>query len=190
MLLYLPAGGFDAESERLAVWLAAQAAIAVENARLHHVVQHQAVMDELTGLVNRRRFMAAAEHEIACMSRTMPPALILADLRRLQARQRPLRDIRSVTFPQSFARALGEHVRDVDIAARLGGEEFAVLLPETHLDGALARRLRHALDRAPLLVRGGAEIAATASLGVAQLVEGEAWSRSCDCRQRPVQGES
>ena len=43
MVLYPPTGGFDPESQRLAVWLAAQAAIAVENARLHDVVQRQAV---------------------------------------------------------------------------------------------------------------------------------------------------
>jgi diguanylate cyclase (GGDEF)-like protein len=175
MLLYPPAGGFDPESERLAVWLAAQAAIAVENARLHHVVQRQAVTDELTGLVNRRRFMAALEHEISRASRTMPPSLILADLDDFKLVNdrygHPIGD----ALLQSFARSLGEHVRDVDIAARLGGEEFAVLLPETHLAGsaAVARRLRHSIDRVPLLVRGGAEITATASFGVAELVEGE-----------------
>ena len=59
MLLYPPPSGFDAESGRLAAWLASQAAIALENAHLHHAVQRQAVTDELTGLVNRRRFMTA-----------------------------------------------------------------------------------------------------------------------------------
>ena len=48
----------------LAEWLAAQASIALENARLHQVVREQAVTDELTGLVNRRRFVEALEGEI------------------------------------------------------------------------------------------------------------------------------
>jgi diguanylate cyclase (GGDEF)-like protein len=175
MLLYPPAGGFDQESERLAVWLAAQAAIAVENARLHHVVQRQAVTDELTGLVNRRRFMAALEHEIARTSRLLAPSLILADLDDFKLVNDRFGHPVGDALLQAFARALEQHVRDVDIAARLGGEEFAVLLPETDLEGAaaVARRLRRSLSRVPLIVRGGVEITATASLGVAQLVEDE-----------------
>src|SRR5262249_24933597 len=51
-----PAGGFSADTTALAEWLASQAAIALENARLHHVIRRQAFTDELTGLVNRRRF--------------------------------------------------------------------------------------------------------------------------------------
>jgi diguanylate cyclase (GGDEF)-like protein len=176
MLLYPPSGGFDGESERLAVWLAAQAAIAVENARLHHVVQRQAVTDELTGLVNRRRFMAALEHEIARTSRAAPPSIILADLDDFKLVNDRFGHPVGDAALQAFARALGNHVRDVDIAARLGGEEFAVLLPETPLHGAsaVAQRLQRSLVRVPLLVRGGREITVTASIGVAELQEGEA----------------
>ena len=175
MLLYAPAGGFDPEAERLAAWLASQAAIALENARLHHVVQHQAVTDELTGLVNRRRFMSALGTEIGRTTRTMPPSLILADLddfKRVNDRfGHPIGD----ELLQSFADALREHVRDIDIPARLGGEEFGVLLPETTLEGAhaVAQRLQEFLTTSPLLVVGGQEIRTTASFGVAQLAEGE-----------------
>ena len=68
-----------------------------------------------------------------------------------------------------------ECVRDIDIPARLGGEEFAVLLPETPLAGAVAvaERLQRLLTRSPLLERDGRSIGATASFGVAELVEGE-----------------
>ncbi len=175
MLLYSSAGGFDAEAERLAVWLASQAAIALENARLHHVVQRQAVTDELTGLVNRRRFMSALGHEIGRTTRTMPPSIILSDLddfKRVNDRfGHPIGD----ELLQSFADALREHVRDIDIPARLGGEEFAVLLPETSLHGAcaVAERLQQFLATSPLLVGKSGDIRTTASFGVAQLVEGE-----------------
>jgi diguanylate cyclase (GGDEF)-like protein len=64
----------------------------------------------------------------------------------------------------------GAVVRNIDVVARLGGEEFAVLLPDTGADTALlvAERLRHALDRAP---EGAARIEAgyTVSIGVATL---------------------
>ena len=175
MLLYPPAGGFDAEAERLAVWLASQAAIALENARLHHVVQRQAVTDELTGLVNRRRFMSALGNEIGRASRTVPPSIILSDLddfKRVNDRfGHPIGD----ELLQSFADALREHVRDIDIPARLGGEEFAVLLPETPLEGAraVAQRLQEFLATSPLLVVAGRDIRTTASFGVAELDEGE-----------------
>ena len=175
MLLYPTRSGFDAASERLATWLASQASIALENARLHHVVQVQAVTDELTGLVNRRRFMTALETETARPSRVRPPSLILADLddfKRVNDRfGHPIGD----ELLQEFARALLEHVRDIDISARLGGEEFAVLLPETPLDGAsaVAERLQRYLAATPLVVKDGHSIHATASFGVAELVEGE-----------------
>lgn len=175
MLLYPPADGFDAEAERLAAWLASQAAIALENARLHHVVQRQAVTDELTGLVNRRRFMSALGHEIGRTTRGLPPAIIFADLddfKRVNDRfGHPTGDL----LLQSFAAALREHIRDIDIPARLGGEEFAVLLPETTLEGAraVAERLQQFLATAPVLAGSGLEIRTTASFGVAQLIEGE-----------------
>jgi diguanylate cyclase (GGDEF)-like protein len=175
MLLYPPARGFDAEAERLAAWLASQAAIALENARLHHVVQRQAVTDELTGLVNRRRFMSALGHEIGRTTRTMPPAIIFADLddfKRVNDRfGHPTGDV----LLQAFAVALREHIRDIDIPARLGGEEFAVLLPETTLEGAraVAERLQRFLATSPILSGRGRDIRTTASFGVAQLIEGE-----------------
>jgi diguanylate cyclase (GGDEF)-like protein len=175
MLLYPTRSGFDAEAERLATWLASQASIALENARLHHVVQVQAVTDELTGLVNRRRFMTALETETARTSRVRPPSLILADLddfKRVNDRfGHPVGD----ELLQAFARAVLEHVRDIDIPARLGGEEFAVLLPETPAEGAsaVAERLQRFLTATPLLVKNGHGIHATASFGVAELLEGE-----------------
>ena len=176
MLLYPPSRGFDADSERLASWLASQASIALENARLHHVVQHQAVTDELTGLVNRRRFMTALQTEIARTSRAGPPSLILADLDDFKRVNDEFGHPIGDELLQAFAQALLAYVRDIDIPARLGGEEFAVLLPETPLGGAaaVAERLQRFLTASPLLVRLGRDIGATASFGVAELHEFEA----------------
>jgi diguanylate cyclase (GGDEF)-like protein len=171
MLLYPPSSGFDADAERLASWLASQAAIALENARLHHVVQHQAVTDELTGLVNRRRFMTALETEIGRTTRVSAPSLILADLDDFKRVNDEFGHPIGDELLQAFAQALLAYVRDIDIPARLGGEEFAVLLPETPLEGAaaVAERLQRFLAASPLLVRVGHDIGATASFGVAEL---------------------
>ena len=174
MLLYPPRRGFDKESQRLATWLASQASIALENAHLHHVVQRQATTDELTGLVNRRRFMAALRTEIARASRVEQPSLILADLDDFKLVNDRFGHPVGDDLLQAFAAAMRACLRDVDVAGRLGGEEFAVLLPDTPLDAALAvaERLR-LLVETPLLVRHDVDISATASLGVAELLDGE-----------------
>src|SRR5919204_2328976 len=79
--LYAPEGGFTAETQRTAEWLASQAAIALENAKLHHLVQRQATTDDLTGLVNRRRFIEALESEIVRASTFASPlSVVLGDL--------------------------------------------------------------------------------------------------------------
>jgi diguanylate cyclase (GGDEF)-like protein len=68
-----------------------------------------------------------------------------------------------------FADLMRESVREFDLAARHGGEEFAVLLPETDLDGGvrLAERLAEALREARFVSRSGEEFAVTSSFGVA-----------------------
>jgi len=70
LILYPPGHGFDAEARDSAAWIASQAVIALENARLHGLVQQQAVTDELTGLANRRQFLTQLESEIAHSRRT------------------------------------------------------------------------------------------------------------------------
>src|SRR5262245_957719 len=62
--LFPPDEGFTRDTRKLAEWLASQAAVALDNARLHDIVQRQAITDDLTALVNRRRFIEALEAEI------------------------------------------------------------------------------------------------------------------------------
>jgi diguanylate cyclase (GGDEF)-like protein len=171
LLVYPPDGGLSAEALELADWLVSQASIALENARLHHVVRRQAITDELTGLVNRRRFMEALDAEIARAQRMRSSAsLLLADLddfKRINDRfGHPAGD----EALRAFADRLREHLREIDVAARLGGEEFAVLLPETDLDGALAvaERLRRTIAERPVLHTDGSAVHLTASIGVAE----------------------
>jgi len=166
--LYPPQRGFDAEARDSAAWIASQAVIALENARLHGLVQRQAVTDELTGLANRRRFLTQLESEVARSRRTGTPlAIVLADLddfkRVNDTYGHEVGDHALVTF----AEILRTTVRDIDLPVRLGGEEFAVLLPDTDLPGAvqLAERVRRALETTstPTL---GVRIRLTASFGV------------------------
>lgn len=175
LLVYPPPGGLPQEALELADWLVSQAAIALENARLHHVVRRQAITDELTGLVNRRRFMEALDAEIARTQRLRSNvSLMLADLddfKRINDRfGHPAGD----EALRVFAEVLRAELREIDVAARLGGEEFAVLLPETDLEGALAvaERLRERVGERPVLDDHGTPVHLTASIGVAEYTTG------------------
>jgi diguanylate cyclase (GGDEF)-like protein len=174
LVVHPPAGGLSPEAAELAEWLVSQAAIALENARLHHVVRRQAITDELTGLFNRRRFMEALDAEIARAQRLGSRlSLLLADLddfKRINDRfGHPAGDEALC----AFAAVLRAHLRQIDTAGRLGGEEFAVLLPDTNLEGALAvaERVRRFVGAEPVLGdRRGVRL--TASIGVAEYESG------------------
>jgi diguanylate cyclase (GGDEF)-like protein len=144
--------------------LAAQAGVALANARAHHIVRSQAVTDDLTGLYNRRRFDDALANELV-RSRTFgaPLSLLLVDLDNFKVVNDEFGHQRGDDVLRRAADLVREHLRDGDIAARLGGDEFAVIAPDTASVGALAlaERLRQSFARlrAP---------AVTASFGVAE----------------------
>jgi diguanylate cyclase (GGDEF)-like protein len=170
-----PAGGFSEDTTELAGWLATQAAIALENARLHVVVRRQAFTDELTGLVNRRRFIEALDAEIARAARLGAPLSVLFadldDFKRLNDRfGHPAGD----EALRTFADLLRSQLRTIDTAARLGGEEFAILVPGTDLEGALVvgERIRARLVERAIRREGAGSAGLTVSIGVVQYHSG------------------
>ena len=174
LVLFPPLGGFPPEAREVAGWFAEQATIALENASLHDLVQRQAVTDEMTGLANRRGFMAALARETSRTERLGTPlVLILADIDDFkQVNDRYGHHVGDLVLAR-FGRVLRSAVRDVDVPVRLGGEEFGVLLADTALAGGveLAERLRAAA--AASVVRGpDYEVRVTASFGVAQFMPG------------------
>ena len=172
LLLHAGNSGFTSETQELAEWLASQAAVALENARLHDVVQRQAITDDLTGLVNRRRFMDGLGSEIERARRFGSPlAVVLADLDDFKRINDDFGHHAGDDVLRSFADLVRSHVRDVDVPARIGGEEFAILLPETtSADAArVAERMRHSLSIVAVPIGGNATVRVTSSFGVAQL---------------------
>jgi diguanylate cyclase (GGDEF)-like protein len=170
--LYPPRGGFSDEMRELAQWLASQAAVALENARLHDVVQRQAITDDLTGLVNRRRFIEAFQAAIE-RARTFgePLTVILADLDDFKRINDAFGHHGGDVVLRWFADLVRSHVRDVDVPGRIGGEEFAILLPGTDAERAanVAERMRSSLSASPVPVSAERKVSVTASFGVADL---------------------
>jgi diguanylate cyclase (GGDEF)-like protein len=171
-----PAGAFSTETKDLAEWLASQAAVALENARLHDVVQRQAITDDLTGLVNRRRFIEALPSEIERARRFGSHlTVVLADLDDFKRVNDEFGHHAGDDVLRSFADLVRSHVRDVDVPGRIGGEEFAILLPETgRVDAvSVAERMRHSLSVVPIPVAENRTVSVTSSFGVAELGPGQ-----------------
>ena len=176
LALYPPPSGFTEESQELAHWLATQASIALENAHLHGLVKAQAVTDELTGLANRRRFMEVVELELKRAERFQSPlGLLLVDLDDFKLVNDRFGHGTGDEVLRALSDVFRESLRDVDLAARLGGEEFAVLLPETDYPGAagVAERLRASLASLELDAPDGEQFGVTASFGVAVYPEAQ-----------------
>jgi diguanylate cyclase (GGDEF)-like protein len=171
-----PGADFSKETNDLAEWLASQAAVALENARLHDVVQRQAITDDLTGLVNRRRFLGALQAEIERARRLGSRlTVVIADLDDFKRVNDAFGHHAGDDVLRSFADLVRSHVRDVDVPGRLGGEEFAILLPGTGSVDAVsvAERMRHSLSVIPIFVGEERTVRVTSSFGVAELAPGQ-----------------
>src|SRR4051795_1779442 len=161
---------FEDEDRMTAVSLASHAVVALDNARLHRIVERQALVDGLTGLANRRQCEDTLASELARVDRFGGPlALVVADLDWFKDVNdrfgHPMGDV----VLREFAGILEDTLRDVDLAGRWGGEEFLLILPGTDAAGGarVADRIRTALAGRVVLSSAGERIPVTASFGVA-----------------------
>ncbi|NNC75054.1 MAG: diguanylate cyclase [Acidimicrobiia bacterium] len=167
------AGDFTRRHLELASAMAGQISVAVANAKLLEDLHNLAITDELTQVPNRRHLFELGERSFAAATRYG---------HRLSAIMFDLDEFKRVN--DSYGHAVGDEVltavvqrclpavREVDVLGRYGGEEFAVILPETGLEGAMeiAERLRAAVADRPLQT-GVGNIRVTISVGVATLTE-------------------
>lgn len=149
---------------------AKQVEMAITIAHLFSTVKEQAVTDGLTGLYNRRYFEENLQKEVTRANRQNQPfSLIGLDLDFLKQ----INDKYGHTFGdiaiKTLADVIKKNARSIDIAARMGGEEFNIILPGVDSKGAMvaAERIRKALESAPIDTIGHI----TASIGVATYLE-------------------
>ena len=145
------------------------AAIAIENKDAHEELEQQAYSDYLTGLTNRRAFIDKAKEILLRRKRYNEKlSLMMFDIDYFKH----INDTYGHAVGDLVLQKIGDisrkTLRDVDIIGRIGGEEFAVLMPQTDMNEALnaAERLRMAFINNPVLLSENESIEFTASFGV------------------------
>lgn len=134
--------------------------------------------DPLTGLANRRHFMAVMERTIDMVARSGDPALLLMfDIDHFKKVNDTHGHPAGDKVLQAVAAALMKCVRPMDTVARYGGEEFAAILPSCHghYGEAVAERIRQAIENLSVSISPGLNLKVTVSVGGAYAPE---WVRS------------
>ncbi len=147
---------------------AAQAALAIVNGRLSAEIEQLAVVDELTGVFNRRGLVILGSREVERARRLGHPlAVLFVDLDHFKSLNDEYSHEVGDKALRRISRRIHDTMRKIDVVARYGGEEFVVLLVETELGSAVevAERVRQAVEATNLATdRGTAHL--TVSVGV------------------------
>ena len=137
-------------------------------------LDHLAHTDSLTALHNRRYFMQRLQEEVERVRRHgSQMSVLLFDLDHFKRVNDSFGHDAGDRILQAVARAARKVKRITDVAARVGGEEFALLLPETDLEGAMrvARRLRETIERIRSSHPKDNKLSVTTSVGVATITQ-------------------
>ncbi|HYT52038.1 MAG TPA: sensor domain-containing diguanylate cyclase [Gaiellaceae bacterium] len=159
---------FEEEDVRELEALAVRAGPAIENARRFREARQLADLDALTGLHNRRFFHETLAREVARAHRyERKLALIVFDLDDFKEINDRIGHLAGDAVLAEAAERVRDVVRSADIACRVGGDEFSVILPESKLEDAdqLYRRIQHNVSARPISQAGKLHLSA----GVAEL---------------------
>lgn len=169
------AAGVNAMAGQIAMTQAhLQAQVQAATEELHQqkeAAERAARVDALTGVANRRAYSEAAEVELQRALRYRQPlAMLMVDIDHFKVVNDTHGHLAGDAVLVSFARTLVEQVREVDVVGRWGGEEFAVLLPNSTAQDAqhVAERMRQAVAASEMQLNGQV-LRCTASFGVAEL---------------------
>lgn len=137
---------------------------------LHTQVAEQAVTDPLTGLWNRRRMLALLEQELERAGRFgHEVSVLILDIDNFKAINDEMGHLQGDEVLERIAEIVRDTTRSIDLGARYGGDELALVLLETDADGALVlgERLRSKVHDAEIPLRDGGQMGVTVSIGIA-----------------------
>ena len=150
--------------------LTRQSAITINRANTYSKVLQYATLDALTNLNNRRQFEVRLKQEIAITKRQKNPlCAMMIDIDFFKKVNDTYGHASGDAVLRTVASIIKEHLRESDIPSRYGGEEFAVLLPYTHIEEAkiVGERLRKAVEETPIPI-DKKNINVTISMGLAE----------------------
>jgi diguanylate cyclase (GGDEF)-like protein len=158
----------------VAAALAVQGVTAYEKARLFAKVQELAVVDDLTGLPNRRHFFEVANRDVGAAQRhARPVAAMMADIDHFKRINDTYGHPTGDDVIRVVAGRLAAGIRQPDLIGRYGGEEFTLLLSDAAEAAKIAERLRAVVASEPIETRSG-PLEVTISVGLAFSVSGDA----------------
>jgi diguanylate cyclase (GGDEF)-like protein len=162
---------YDEDHLRLLTAIAAQAALALENAKLHHSARQQALRDSLTGAYNHAALLARLDQAVRQATQTgAPVSLIMLDIDLFKKYNDTFGHAAGDAVLRTVVQAIQRNVKTGDSLGRWGGEEFGVVLPGANPTMALrvAERIRATLAACSMPEQNGRRLPVpTASQGVA-----------------------
>jgi len=168
LLIGAPPEHFDEDDLHFLMGLAQVATLAVANSQLFSEVQHLAVVDDLTGTYNRNFFNQTIRTELNHARRMdYPLSVLMIDIDRLKPINDRFGHLAGDRLLVTAAQVLKRHLRDVDWVARIGGDEFAVVLPGCSLRmlPSVAEKLQSALREASYAPEDGQPTGIKVSIG-------------------------